>query len=109
MGNHSATGLCGSLKSCRSCGPIRGTRRRWCSTLRPGICSRCIYDSLKTAAETIFVGKDRRYLRCFLQMWSQIPLSSYNSLIIQSPPKLFAIVEPGCVRVGILDSASRED
>jgi transposase len=31
-----------------------------------GTCSRGIYDNMKTAVETIFVGKDRRYNRRFL-------------------------------------------
>jgi hypothetical protein len=35
-----------------------------------GACSRGIYDNMKTAVETIFVGKDRRYNRRFLQMCS---------------------------------------
>ena len=33
-----------------------------------GACSRGIYDNMKTAVETIFIGKDRRYNRRFLQM-----------------------------------------
>src|SRR5437660_583523 len=33
-------------------------------------CSRGIYDNMKTAVETIFVGKDRRYNRRFMQMCS---------------------------------------
>jgi hypothetical protein len=33
-----------------------------------GACARGIYDNMKTAVETIFVGKDRRYNRRFLQM-----------------------------------------
>jgi transposase len=35
-----------------------------------GTCSRGIYDNMKTAVETIFVGKDRCYNRRFLQMCS---------------------------------------
>src|SRR6201997_1395279 len=35
-----------------------------------GTCSRGIYDNMKTAVETIFVGKDRRYNSRFLQMCS---------------------------------------
>src|SRR6201987_5372944 len=35
-----------------------------------GTCSRGIYDNMKTAVETIFVGKERRYNRRFLQMCS---------------------------------------
>src|SRR5262249_29834630 len=35
-----------------------------------GACSRGIYDNMKTAVETIFVGKDRRYNRRFMQMCS---------------------------------------
>ena len=35
-----------------------------------GTCGRGIYDNMKTAVETIFVGKDRRYNRRFLQMCS---------------------------------------
>ena len=33
-----------------------------------GTCERGIYDNMKTAVETIFVGKDRQYNRRFLQM-----------------------------------------
>ena len=35
-----------------------------------GACGRCIYDNMKTAVETILVGKDRQYNRRFLQMCS---------------------------------------
>jgi len=35
-----------------------------------GTCTRGIYDNMKTAVETIFIGKDRRYNRRFLQMCS---------------------------------------
>jgi transposase len=35
-----------------------------------GTCGRGIYDNMKTAVETIFVGKDRRYNRRFMQMCS---------------------------------------
>jgi transposase len=35
-----------------------------------GGCARGIYDNMKTAVETIFVGKDRQYNRRFLQMCS---------------------------------------
>ena len=35
-----------------------------------GVARRGIYDNMKTAVETIFVGKDRRYNRRFLQMCS---------------------------------------
>jgi transposase len=35
-----------------------------------GACGRGIYDNMKTAVETIFVGKDRLYNRRFLQMCS---------------------------------------
>ncbi len=35
-----------------------------------GACTRGIYDNMKTAVETIFVGKDRRYNRRFVQMCS---------------------------------------
>src|SRR5262249_48969946 len=39
-----------------------------------GACSRGIYDNMKTAVETIFVGKDRRYnrrfRRCAATTWS---------------------------------------
>ena len=33
-----------------------------------GACARGIYDNMKTAVDTIFVGKDRQYNRRFLQM-----------------------------------------
>ena len=35
-----------------------------------GACTRGIYDNMKTAVETIYIGKDRRYNRRFLQMCS---------------------------------------
>src|SRR5205823_2252886 len=35
-----------------------------------GTCGRGIYDNMKTAVETIFIGKDRRYNRRFMQMCS---------------------------------------
>jgi len=35
-----------------------------------GSCARGVYDNMKTAVETIFVGKDRQYNRRFLQMCS---------------------------------------
>jgi len=35
-----------------------------------GACTRGIYDNMKTAADTIFVGKERQYNRRFLQMCS---------------------------------------
>jgi transposase len=39
-------------------------------TLFKGACSRGIYDNMKTAVETVFVGRDRLYNRRFLQMCS---------------------------------------
>ena len=35
-----------------------------------GACGRGIYDNMKTAVDWIFVGKDRQYIRRFLQMCS---------------------------------------
>ena len=35
-----------------------------------GTCGRGIYDNMKTAVETVFVGRDRLYNRRFLQMCS---------------------------------------
>ena len=35
-----------------------------------GACTRGIYDNMKTAVETVFVGKDRQYNRRFMQMCS---------------------------------------
>jgi transposase len=35
-----------------------------------GACTRGIYDNMKTAVDTIFVGRDRQYNRRFLQMCS---------------------------------------
>jgi transposase len=35
-----------------------------------GACTRGVYDNMKTAVETVFVGKDRQYNRRFLQMCS---------------------------------------
>ena len=35
-----------------------------------GACSRGIYDNMKTAVETILIGKNRQYNRRFLQMCS---------------------------------------
>ena len=58
-------------------GAIRARRRRWCSTRTTGpsrffkgTCRRGIYDNMKTAVDTIFVGKERVYNRRFLQMCS---------------------------------------
>src|SRR5213596_3013022 len=39
-----------------------------------GACGRGIYDNMKTAVETIFVGKQRLYNRRFLQMCSHYPV-----------------------------------
>ena len=67
--------------------PSRETPGRWPPTLprRPpgthaecerafalfkGACQRGIYDNMKTAVETVFIGKDRQYNRRFLQMCS---------------------------------------
>ena len=61
---------------CCSCAPIRARRRRWCSTRTigrspfRGTCTRGIYDNMKTAVETVFVGKERQFNRRFLQMCS---------------------------------------
>jgi transposase len=33
-----------------------------------GTCTRGIYDNMKTAVETVFIGKDRQFNRRFLQM-----------------------------------------
>jgi transposase len=55
-----------------ACGSIRARHRRWFSTptrafaLFKGACQRGIYDNMKTAVETVFVGKDRLYNRRFL-------------------------------------------
>ena len=38
-----------------------------------GACQRGIYDNMKTAVETIFVGRERAYNRRFLQMCSHSP------------------------------------
>jgi transposase len=35
-----------------------------------GACARGIYDNMKTAVETVFVGKDRAFNRRFLRMCS---------------------------------------
>src|SRR5947199_8484107 len=35
-----------------------------------GACGRGVYDNMKTAVETVLVGKDRQYNRRFLQMCS---------------------------------------
>jgi transposase len=60
---------------CYSCEPIRARRRRWDAhdrafALFKGTCGRGIYDNMKTAVETVFVGKGRVYNRRFLQMCS---------------------------------------
>jgi hypothetical protein len=48
-----------------------------------GSCERGIYDNMKTAVESIFVGKDRQYNRRFLQMCGhylvELPGSSTNA------------------------------
>jgi len=40
----------------------------WAFAFFGGACTRGIYDNMKTAVETVFVGKDRQYNRRFLQM-----------------------------------------
>ena len=75
---------------CSSCGPILARRRSLSHRARTdgaamasmfdahdrafaffkGTCTRGIYDNMKTAVETIFVGKERLYNRRFLQMAS---------------------------------------
>src|SRR6185437_10970450 len=64
-----------AIAACCSCGPIRARPRRWCSTRTtgPSPSSRAparagIYDNMKTAVETVFVGRDRQYNRRFLRM-----------------------------------------
>ena len=61
--------------ACCSCAPIPARRRRWCSTrtigpllLFKGACQRqdMLPSNMKTAVETIFVGKGRLYNRRFL-------------------------------------------
>ena len=51
--------------------PGDGVRRARASVrVFPGACQRGIYDNMKTAVDTVFVGKDRQYNRRFLQMCS---------------------------------------
>src|SRR5690606_28136055 len=57
--------------------PIHARRRRWCATptIGPspsfgGACTRGIYDNRKTAAETVFAGKERQYNWRFSQTCS---------------------------------------
>ena len=38
-----------------------------------GACTRGIYDNMKTAVETVFLGKDRQFNRRFLQMCGHLP------------------------------------
>src|SRR5438445_12263079 len=61
--------------ACCSRAPIRARPRRWCSTpttapllFFKGTCTRGIYDNMKTAVETVFIGKDRQFNRRFLRM-----------------------------------------
>ncbi len=44
-----------------------------------GACRRGIYDNMKTAVETIFVGRERAYNRRFLQMCSRIGMPGDRS------------------------------
>jgi len=53
-----------------------------------GTCRRGIYDNMKTAVETVFVGKDRLYNRRFLQMCSHY------------------LVEPVACRIGLGEGSS---
>ena len=87
---------------CCSCVPIRARRRRWCLTRTTersrcsrAPCGRGIYDNMKTAVETVFVGKDRLYNRHFLQMRShylvdpvacELNLMFVHSLACRSTP-----------------------
>src|ERR1700693_4798027 len=63
-----------AIAGCCSCGPIRARRRRWCSTrmtarsLSSKAPARAA--SMKTAVETIFVGRERAYNRRFMQVCS---------------------------------------
>jgi transposase len=48
-----------------------------------GACTRGIYDNMKTAVETIFVGRERAYNRRFLQMcshywWRRLPATQHR-------------------------------
>jgi hypothetical protein len=54
---------------CRDLGVSRKVVRK-AFTLFKGTCGRGIYDNMKTAVETVFVGRDRLYNRRFLQMCS---------------------------------------
>jgi transposase len=62
-----------------------------------GACGRGVYDNMKTAVETIFVGKDRQYNRRFLQMCSHHlvePVACTPRSSSRRPRKLV------CVRLG---------
>lgn len=57
--------------------PTRARHRKWSlsrmigrSPSSGGACTRRIYDNMKTAVETVFVGKERQYNRRFQQMCS---------------------------------------
>ena len=61
----------------RSCGLTRARARRWCFDAHDrafafyrGACARGIYDNMKTAVESVFIGKDRAFNRRFLRMCS---------------------------------------
>jgi transposase len=62
-----------------------------------GACARGIYDNMKTAVETIFVGKDRQYNRRFLQMGSHHLVEPVACTPQSSLRRLRKLV---CVRLG---------
>jgi transposase len=57
------------MVACTGCGRPDDAHERAFAFFK-GACTRGIYDNMKTAVETIFIGKDRQYNRRFLQMCS---------------------------------------
>jgi transposase len=51
-----------------------------------GACTRGIYDNMKTAVETIFIGKDRAYNRRFMQMCGRYLVKDLDDFDFTGPP-----------------------
>ena len=64
-----------------------------------GACTRGIYDNMKTAVDTVFVGKERAYNRRFLQMCSHY-LVDPPSIGLEPMAPRWAALHPGR-RVGL--------
>ena len=62
-----------------------------------GACGRGVYDNMKTAVETIFVGKERQYNRRFLQMCAH---HLVDPVACRPQPSLRRLRKLVCIRLG---------